>query len=341
MPMGNDRTWSRRGFLGGMGAAGAMGLLGTWADDARAEPPPETSRIRLTQIASICIAPQYVAEELLRAEGFADVQWVKREGGAAWLYKDLATGDADFNIAYAGPFIMSVDAGEPIVMLGGIHVGCYELFATTQIRALRDLKGKRVSVPGPTSPHYILLSMILANIGFDHRKDIEWAFQPPAEGKQLLADGKVDAFLGIPPDPQELRAKKVGHVILNSAIDRPWSQYFCCVAAGNRDFVRKHPVATKRALRAFLKAADMCVQEPERVARFLVDRGFAKSYDYARQTLGDLPYNKWRVFDPTDALRFYALRLREAGMIKGNPQKLIADGTDWRAFNELRSELKG
>jgi NitT/TauT family transport system substrate-binding protein len=170
---------------------------------------------------------------------------------------------------------------------------------------------------------------------------LEWSFQPPAEGKQLLVAGKVDAFLGIPPDPQELRAQKVGHVILNSAVDRPWSQYFCCVAAGNREFVRKHPVAAKRALRALLKAADMCAQEPAKVARFLVDRGFASAYDYARQTLADLPYNQWRVFDPTDAIRFYALRLREAGMIKGNPQKLITDGTDWRAFNELRKELKG
>lgn len=340
MTMKLTRTWSRRGFLGGMGAAGTLGLLGPWARAAHAEPPPETPRIRLTQVPAFCIAPQYVAEDLLRAEGFTDVQWVKRDTGA-FLYKDLATGEADFNIAYAGPFIMSVDAGEPVLILGGIHIGCYELFAGKQVRALRDLKGKRVSVPGPTSPHYVLLSMILANIGFDHRKDIEWTFTPPTEGKQLLADGKVDAFLGIPPDPQELRAKKVGHVVLNSAVDRPWSQYFCCVATGNRDFVRKHPVATKRALRAFLKAADLCAQEPDRAARLLVDRGFTQSYDYARQTLGDLPYNKWRVYDPADALRFYALRLREAGMIKGNPQKLIADGTDWRAFNELRRELKG
>jgi NitT/TauT family transport system substrate-binding protein len=323
-----------------MGAAGVVGVLGRRADVAHAEPPPETLRIRLTQIPTICVAPQYLAEELLRAEGFTDVQWVKRDA-ATWLYKDVATGEADLNMGYAGPFIMSVDAGEPAVILGGIHIGCYELFAGKEIRALRDLKGKRVSVPGPTSPHYILLSMILANIGFDHRKDIEWSFQPPAEGKQLLAAGKVDAFLGIPPDPQELRAQKVGHVILNSAVDRPWSQYFCCVAAGNRDFVRKHPVATKRALRAFLKAADLCAQEPDRAARFLVDRGFTRSYDYARQTLGDLPYNKWRVFDPTDTVRFFALRLREAGMIKGNPQKLLADGTDWRFFNELRKELKG
>ena len=235
---------------------------------------------------------------------------------------------------------MSVDAGAPIVMLGGIHIGCYQLFATGGVRALRDLRGKKVSVPGPTSPNYVFLSMILGNIGFDHRKDVAWTFEPAPDGKRNLAEGKVDAFLCFPPDAQELSSKGTVRVVLNSAVDRPWSQYFCCVTAGNREFVRRHPIATKRALRALLKAADMCAAEPDRVARFLVDRGFTKSYDYARQALGDLPYNKWRVQDPTDSIRFYALRLREAGMIKGNPQKILADGTDWRFFNELRRELK-
>jgi NitT/TauT family transport system substrate-binding protein len=45
--------------------------------------------------------------------------------------------------------------------------------------------------------------------------------------------------------------------------------------------------------------------------------------------------------DQTKPMRFYSLRLREAGMIKSTPQKIIAQGTDWRLFNELKRELKG
>jgi len=144
-----------------------------------------------------------------------------------------------------------------------------------------------------------------------------------------------------PPDPQELRAKKVGRVIVNSAADRPWSQYFCCVATSNRQFARKNPVATKRALRAILKAANICATEPARAAQLLVDRGFAKRYDWALQTMKELPYDKWRVYDAQDTVRYYALRLREAGMIKSNPQKILADGADWRFLDELKKELKG
>jgi NitT/TauT family transport system substrate-binding protein len=144
--------------------------------------------------------------------------------------------------------------------------------------------------------------------------------------------------MGFPPVPQELRAKKIGHVVVNSGADRPWSQYFCCTVAGHREFVSKHPVATKRALRAILKAANLCASEPEKAARLIADKGY--SYEYALQTIKEIPYDKWREYDSEDAVRFYALRLREVGMIKASPQKIIVQGTDWRFLNELKKELK-
>ena len=157
---------------------------------------------------------------------------------------------------------------------------------------------------------------------------------------ELFAEGKIDAFLGFPPEPQELRARKIGHVILNTATDRPWSQYFCCMLVGNREFVRNHPVATKRVLRAILKATDICAAEPELAARQLVEAASRTDYDYALQTLTEVPYAQWREYDPEDTMRFYALRLHEAGMIKSSPNKIIAEGTDWRFLNELKRELK-
>jgi NitT/TauT family transport system substrate-binding protein len=157
---------------------------------------------------------------------------------------------------------------------------------------------------------------------------------------ELFAKGKIDAFLGFPPEPQELRARKVGQVILSTATDKPWSDYFCCMIHGNRTWIRDHPVATKRFLRATFKAADFCSAEPETAARRLVDGGFTKRYDYALQTIEDVPYDRWREFDPEDSLCFYGLRLHEAGMIKSSPNQLLAEGTDWRFFNELKRELK-
>jgi NitT/TauT family transport system substrate-binding protein len=85
----------------------------------------------------------------------------------------------------------------------------------------------------------------------------------------------------------------------------------------------------------------VCALEPERVARFLVDKGYVSRYDSALQTMKEVPYGTWREYDPEDTVRFYALRLYEAGMLKASPQKLIAQGTNWRFLNEIRKELKG
>ena len=328
---------SRRDLL--RGVAGTAGLLGWLPGHASGEPPPETTRLRLYRTPSLCAAPQYIVTELLKAEGFSDIKYVAMT--TAGISKSLASGEIDVSLHFVGPLILRLDAGDPITVLSGAHVGCFELFGTDRVRVLRDLKGRTVAITELGQPAHVFLSSMLAHVGLDPNKDVTFVEHPAADGKRLLAEGKVDAYLAFPPDPQELRAKKVGHVVVNSAVDRPWSQYFCCMATGNREFVRKHPVATKRALRAILKATDICALEPERAARALVDGGFTPRYDYALQTMKDLPYDKWRVYDPADSVRFYALRLREAGMIKSTPQRLIAEGTDWRFLNELKKELKG
>ena len=334
------RPFSRRRFLHGLTLAGTAGLFGLHPRPVAAEPPPETTRLRLVRTSSICVAPEYVAEELLRGEGFTEVQYVKKKGTVDKPMA-LASGEVDITLYFSGPFLLQLDAGDAIVMLAGAHVGCFELFGTEQVRTIRDLKGKTVAVIGLGAPEHVFIASMAAYVGLDPRKDITWVTHPPAEAVQLLAEGKIDAFLGFPPFPQELRAKRIGHVVVNSSLDRPWSQYFCCMVGGNREFVRKHPVATKRALRAILKAADLCAREPERAAQLLVDKGDVSRYDDALQTMQEIPYGKWRDYDPEDTVRFYALRLHEVGMIKSSPQKLIAQGTDWRFLNELKKELKG
>jgi NitT/TauT family transport system substrate-binding protein len=331
-------TQNRRRFLATLSSATAAGLFG----DSKAlaeEAPLETTRIRLYDWTGLCIAPQFLAEELLKSDGFTDVHYVRDEPSGSLPNPLLASGAIDINIQFSAPSILRVAAGDPVVFLGGLHVGCFELFATEQIRSIRDLKGKRVAIPALGSSSHVFLASMAAYVGLDPSRDINFITYPADQSVQLLAAGKIDALLNFPPIPQELRAKKIGHVIVNSAVDRPWSQYFCCMISGNREFVRKHPVATKRAMRALLKAVDVCVTAPERAARIVADRGYP--YDYSLQAMREIPYAKWRDYEPEDAIRFYALRLRDAGMIKASPTSLIAQGTDWRFFNELKRELKG
>jgi NitT/TauT family transport system substrate-binding protein len=333
-------TQTRRRFLTTLSLAGAAGWLRA-PPVLGAEEALETTSVRLSKISGICIAPQYVAEELLRAEGFTEIRYVETTAGEAST-DALARGKIDLSLNFAAPLITVIDTGAPIMVIAGVHVGCFELFGNDSVHSITDLHGKSVGVQGLGSSPYVFLAAMAAHVGLDPVKNINWVINadPSVKPIELFAQGKIDAFLGFPPEPQELRARNIGHVIVNSSVDRPWSQYFCCMLAGNREFVRDHPVATKRALRAILKATDLCVAEPERVAREIVAGGFTPSYDYAVQTLNEVPYDKWREYDAEDTIRFYALRLHEIGMIKSSPQKIIAESTDWRFFNELKRELK-
>jgi NitT/TauT family transport system substrate-binding protein len=323
---------TRRQFLTTLSAAGAASLVRA-PPSLAAEGALETATVRIAKIPAICLAPQYVGEELLRAEGFTDIRYV--EPRSPFPVDAIGRGEADLSTAEAANLVQGIVGGAPAVVLGGVHVGCYELFAQPNIRRVSELKGQRVA----TADNPYLFNVIAAQVGLDPA-DYVSITDPAVNPLELFAQGKIDAFLGFPPHPQELRARGFRNVLVSTAADRPWSQYFCCMLIGNRNYLRNHPVATKRAMRAILKAADLCATQPERVARMLVDRGFAPRYDYALQTLNDVPYDRWREYDPEDTIRYYALRLYELGIVKSTPQKIIAENTDFRFFNELKRELK-
>jgi NitT/TauT family transport system substrate-binding protein len=329
---------TRRDFIASISAAGAAAALGARASLAD-EAPPEITTVRLPFNSNLCLAPQFVAEELLRAEGFTEIRYVPGTGGLTEPQM-AGRGEIDFGITTAAVIPFQLDAGATVTALAGVHSGCYELFAHEPLRTIGDLKGKRVGIQRLTSGGHLYLAIVAAHVGLDPHKDIDWIVPPDGNALELFAEGKVDAFLAFPPEPQELRARGFSRVILSTTLDRPWSQYFCCILYGSRQFVRDHPVATKRVLRAILKAADMCATDPEQAAQRLVDGGFTERYDYALQTLTELPYDRWREYDPEDAMRFYALRLHEVGMIQSSPNALLAEGTDWRFLNELKRELK-
>src|SRR5262245_14413470 len=206
MSTSRSDDWRRRDFLTRSALAGAAGLLGVTPALVAAEPPPETTRIRLASTPAVCFAPQFVAKDLLRTEGFTDVQYVRADGGP---YRALAEHRADFNTGLAGQFVIRIAAGDPILILAGTHVGCFELFATPDVSSVKDLRGKTVAVPDMESSHNMVVMMLAAYVGLDPRKDMTFVTPPTDEAIRLLAEGKIHAMMGFPPEPQRLRALKV------------------------------------------------------------------------------------------------------------------------------------
>jgi NitT/TauT family transport system substrate-binding protein len=329
-------AYTRRRFLAHLSTLATATSLGA-PTLARAEPPPEIDRISLEDAPVLCFAPLYIAEELLRLEGFRTVEYKHNPSGSGYGGED----GGDLAI-FGGPSVLPViDGGDQWRVVSGLHVGCWELMATEKIRAIRDLKGRKVAAAMVRSVEYLWISSILAYIGMDPRTDVQWVETGSIdESKLQFLAGKVDAFLAFPPQPHDVRLHKYGHTIVNTTLDRPWSQYFCCMVAMQAPFARKYPVAAKRALRAMLKAADLCAQDPARVARHLQKVGIESRHDVSMEVLSQLPYDRWRLDNPEDTLRFHALRLHQAGMIKSTPQQIIARGTDWRFLNELKREMK-
>lgn len=323
-----------RTALGVLGATRVCGAGNARADDG----PPETTVLRLPHDPSICIAPIYIADALLRAEGFTEIRRVAYPDYSA--DQSVLRGDVDFDLQSPVWCAAKIAAGEPITVVGGVHAGCYELFANPPIGTVSELAGQRVGVPAVGSAGQLFVALMAANVGLDPDRDISWVESPTGNFMALLEVGEIDAFLAFPPEPQELRARGVGRSILNITTDRPWSQYLCCLAVASRPFVEHHPIATKRFLRATLKAADLCETEPTTAARLLVTGGYLTDYDQALATLVELPFQAWRNYDSVDSLRFYAIRLHEAGLITMSPQSVLATGADWRFYDEIRRELR-
>jgi NitT/TauT family transport system substrate-binding protein len=332
--------FSRRGFLAAASAFGVTSAL-AFPRIAATAPSLETTRIRVVYAKGMCQAPVYIAKELLPAEGFTDIEYVEVTGGTG--SGAVAAGRADFAMwDFPGTIpLLDESQGHPIVVLAGVHSGCWDLYGNERVQSIRDLRGKTVAVHAIRAGDHVLLSSMLAYVGADPRKDINWLpGKTFADPLRFFEEGKADAFMAFEPQQQELREKRIGHLIVNTGLDRPWANYFCCMFYGNRGFVNKNPVATKRVLRALLKGIDACAQDPERTARVMVDEGVSPRYDFTLQGLKAIPFNVWRGYDPEETLRFYTLRLREVGMLKSTPNEFIARHADWRFLNELRQELK-
>ncbi|MGH6628278.1 MAG: ABC transporter substrate-binding protein, partial [Burkholderiales bacterium] len=162
--------YSRRGFLTQAAALGAATLIRP-SRAAASEAPPEVRKIRLARTASICLSPQYVAEELLHAEGFTEVEYpeVPYTGG-----DELIAGHSDLTMDYVTSLIWKLDAGRDIVALSGVHTGCYAIIANKRVNAIHELKGRKVAVSALGSADHVFLSSMLAYVGVHPKKQIDW-----------------------------------------------------------------------------------------------------------------------------------------------------------------------
>jgi NitT/TauT family transport system substrate-binding protein len=340
------RTAGTAAALGGAGLIAACAPPGPTgaASPGSTLPPPETTTIRLVSPPA-CDPSLALAREFLLEEGFTDIRYVKVPVTTTeWVTTNIA----DVTSAYVNLIVANVEVGLPIVALAGIHPGCFELFVRPGIASIRDLRGKTIAVTAKneSDQFYGFFSALLAYVGISPT-DVNFVEIPPdvAALRDAFVDGKSEAFIAPAAFGPELRRnpKNPGKVILDTTTDKPWSQYYCCELVANRDWARRNPVAAKRVTRAVLRAADVVARDRASAAHEYVKRFVAaprpNEDDIVNEVIRDLSYD-WRELDPEETIRFFALRLADAKLVKSSAQDIISRGSDFAYMRQLRSELK-
>ena len=306
-------------------------------------PPPETTTVRIVNPVECDPAIWVARDSLLRDEGFTDVRYVDTQFTLRdWINKDLA----DVATAHPEFIVGSLDAGLPITMLTGLHSGCLEVWAKPGITSIGQLRGKRISIRvADMSDHfYAFFATLLGYVRIDAHKDVQFVETGVESYAAMLAafiDGRADAVLAGAAAGPYLRSLHIpGNVIFDQAVQKPWSSYLCCTLVANRTWAERYPIAAKRVTRAILAATDAAARDHTAAAHaFFVGEQGQKSESITMQTMAMCNYN-WRDYEPEDTLRFFALRLNAAGLIKSTPQQLIDRGTSLAYMRQLRTELK-
>jgi NitT/TauT family transport system substrate-binding protein len=237
-----------------------------------------SNKIRVGYIGLTCEAPIFTAVEkgFFKEEGL-EVEMVKCEWSK---YKDvLALGGFDITHHLIMYFLKPLEQGLDVRFTGGIHRGCLRLQAGTKgnIRSIKDMKGKRIGVPGMGTPPFIFSSRVLGANGIDATKDVTWIVYPAGELGLALDKGDVDAVATSEPIGSMLIAQGKVRNIADQAEDKPYSDEYCCAVIANGKFLKANPKATAAATRALLKAAKWVETNPAAAARLSVEGKYLAS----------------------------------------------------------------
>ena len=238
----------------------------------------ESNKVRVGYIGITCEAPIFTAVEkgFFKEEGL-DVSLVKCE----WAnYKDiLALGGFDITHHLVMYFLKPIEQGLDVKFTGGIHRGCLRVQAAknSNINSIKDLRGKRIGVPGMGTPPFIFANRVLGANGIDPGKEITWRVFPAGELGLALDKGEIDAVADSEPIGSLLVAEDKVKNVADQAQDAPYKDEYCCAVIVNGKFLAANPKAAAGATRALLKAAKWVETNPAAAARLSVEKGYLAS----------------------------------------------------------------
>src|SRR6266498_22097 len=276
----------------------------------------ESNKVRVGYVGLTCEAPIFTAVEkgFFKEEGL-DVSLVKCD----WKnYKDvLALGGYDVTHHLVMYFLKPIEQGLDVKFTGGIHRGCLRVQAgaNSNIRTVKDLKGKRIGVPGMGTPPFIFANRVLGANGLDPSRDITWLVFPAGELGLALDKGEVDAVANSEPIGSMLVAQGKVRNVADQAADSPYRDEYCCAVLVNGKFLARNPKASAAATRALLKAAKWVETNPAAAAKLSVEGKYlASTVEQNAIAISHLRYIP-SVSGAEAAVKLAAAEMKTAGML--------------------------
>jgi NitT/TauT family transport system substrate-binding protein len=307
---------------------GALALVSCSKSGSQAE-----NKVRVGYVGITCEAPIYTAVEkgFFKEEGL-EVELVKCD----WKnYKDvLALGGYDVTHHLIMYFLKPIEQGLDVKFTGGIHRGCLRVQAPVKssILTIKDLRGKRIGVPGMGTPPFIFANRVLGANGIDASKEITWIVYPAAELGLALDKGDVDAIADSEPIGSLLVAQGKVRNIADQAADAPYKDEYCCAVLVNGKFLARNPKASAAATRALLKAAKWVEANPKAAAKLSVEAGYlASTVDMNTVAISHLRYVP-SVSGAEAAVKLASAEMKVAGMLSPTTD---VDALAKRAFVHL------
>ncbi|MEY2407814.1 MAG: sulfonate transport system substrate-binding protein [Verrucomicrobiota bacterium] len=299
--------------------AALLGLLASGCGRKSESGGAESNKVRVGYIGLTCEAPIFTAKEkgFFKEEGL-DVRLIKCD----WKnYKDvLALGGYDITHHLVMYFLKPIEQGLDVKFTAGIHRGCLRVQAavSSSIHGPKDLRGKRIGVPGMGTPPFIFANRVLGANGIDASKDVTWVVFPAGELGLALDKGEVDAVADSEPIGSMLLAQGKVRNIADQAADPHYRDEYCCAVLVNGKFLARNPKATASATRALLKAAKWVEANPAAAAKLSVEAKYlASTIDQNTVAISHLRYIP-SVSGAETAVRLASAEMKTAGMLSAS-----------------------
>lgn len=276
--------------------------------------------VKISMTGGLCEAPLVAAVE----KGYLDDAGIKYELNkieSAQIADTLSTKKADASLALISKMAQPLENGLEAKLTEGLHTGCLKILvgANSPITSAKELKGKKIGIPGMASSNAVLTERVLAHEGIGVTNDnlqVEWQVFNSADLPLAIQNGSVDAVTI--SDPQASITEKSGilKTIYNQATDDLTKDEYCCGLFEGNDFIKEHPQLAKKLSEALFKGSQYVSEHKEEITKIQVDKKYCP---------GDAQTNAQIIqtykYDPSieggkEALRNNIKDLQEIGLIK-------------------------